>query len=167
MTTTGRMHSAVRTRSWVVPVMCGERCRAVLLGYLHAVVAELGHRGLTAVEGDVRSDDPQQSLSGVLDLGSAGVARWHEEMGWSVEPHGGGGRRYLPDELAPHPVRVAEFVAAAVRGDEVGIGYPIVHRYRLLGDQDELLRRIAGLGNADTNGNPGDRLPPTAFAHRN
>lgn len=130
-----------------------------LRAYLRAVEAHLARRGIAVSSVRVRGvGEPHQALAAVLELdpgpssAGSGPGRyrvrvgWHEELGWwgelGGEPDRAAERRYLPHGVAPYPTLVADLLAALVRGVDVGARFPVVQRYRLLADPDELLARL-------------------------
>ena len=135
--------------------MC-ERCAGAVTDYLGAVLDQLRTRHVRVLALSVPTPDPHTALCGRLEIDPVtptGVcvsrrvsARWHEELGWSVERLSatdfGKDRRYLHHELTPTPRQVARFISGLVHGENLGEPGPQIHRYRLLADHQQLLERL-------------------------
>jgi hypothetical protein len=145
--------------------MATSTCQHFLSEYLGAICQELGRQRLAVHAAWVHPPMPQQALGLTIELGSAPArttegarrgdagagerirAGWHEELGWWAErgdPTGlhGADRRYFPGDLLPAADRVADFLAGVARHQDLGSAAPSLHRYRLLGDLDDLLDRL-------------------------
>lgn len=120
-----------------------------LASYLDAVRRELTSRGARAGDPNAHPPGSRQALCVTLDLVLPHSRRllragWHEELGWWAEPYGQTDRRYLPGALVPEPAEVADFLTLAGRA---GSCRPVLHRYRLLAGERDLLARLgAGRG---------------------
>jgi len=144
--------------------MATSTCQHFLTEYVERISRELTRRGLVVYTAWVHPPMPQQALGVTIELGAArtptvGTSRgdtaaegriragWHEELGWWAErgdPTGlsGADRRYYPGDLLPDANRVADFLAGVARHQDLGSAAPSLHRYRLLGDLDDLLDRL-------------------------
>jgi hypothetical protein len=146
--------------------MVTSTCQQFLTEYLGAICQELARRHLAVHAAWVHPPMPQQALGVTIELGSAPVrptegarrgeaggggrihAGWHEELGWWAErgdPAGlpGADRRYFPGDLLPAASQVADFLAGVARHQDLGSAAPSLHRYRLLGDLDDVLDRLS------------------------
>jgi len=149
--------------------MVTSTCQEFLAEYLGAICQELARRHFAVHAAWVHPPMPQQALGVTIELGSAPArptegarrggtgasagasgrihAGWHEELGWWAErgdPTGlpGSDRRYFPGDLLPAANQVADFLAGVARHQDLGSAAPSLHRYRLLGDLDDLLDRL-------------------------
>jgi hypothetical protein len=146
--------------------MVTSTCQQFLTEYLGAICKELARRHLAVYAAWVHPPMPQQALGVTIELGSAPArptegarrgdaaaggrihAGWHEELGWWAErgdPAGlpGADRRYFSGDLLPAAEQVADFLAGVARHQDLGSAAPSLHRYRLLGDLDDVLDRLS------------------------
>lgn len=127
------------------------RYRDSLALYLDAVRRELTRRRVVVREAHVRAPEPGEALCATLSYGlpdwpTTVRAGWHEELGWWAEQGHRHERRYLTGNLVPPTSTVADFLTL---GGEPGSLDPKVHRYRLLGDEPELIARLDRFAGAD------------------
>lgn len=123
----------------------GQDAVSALAGYLDSVAAELAGRGIPLLDSQVQA---RPLLSGRIRLARQrhrrGVGRcrvvltWAEDQGWAAMLHPPGRGvdepalpwRFLHLDLVVDPATVANFTAALLRGDELGMPYPAQFRHR-------------------------------------
>jgi hypothetical protein len=135
--------------------MVTSTCQQFLTEYLGAICKELARRHLAVYAAWVTIElgsAPARPTEGARrgDTGAGGRihAGWHEELGWWAErgdPTGlpGADRRYFSGDLLPAADQVADFLVGVARHQDLGSAAPSLHRYRLLGDLDDVLDRLS------------------------